>query len=548
MSTPEDELGPVLARIAGTDIYRGNAFRVAGLPSDAGTAEIRRSREEALLLSGLARPASGGGRRRDDSAPAESASVRAAYETLRDPVARLTHELLWPARSPDPDRPWTARHEEAVRVHRDAVEGEAGGPYPPGSARAARLDELWVRGLAAWAEVLATRDFWDHAKGRVAEIADPRLTTGTVRRLRERLPRHIASVTADLAVLAVSLSAPEAAEAAGAADRDGTRAAGRLVALLRESPLPAEAVSDALRTAVRAAERTLRDACSTAHAAVSAREGAGDTAGRALLERAAEPLRVVRALLGAEDAVATALEESVAVALNVCAVGHFNGNGTARTAQDLLAAAEPLAHVRRTRELIAENRAVVSRSRAAVPTGPAPDLPTALRRMCDAGKVERAAGYLRAMAAAIGYRNIELAKELRATAADRRSVAAPVRGEPFLGSVLGCGVRAQRSPGPDADGARWATYVVALLYVPLLPLATYVMDDRGVHAKVPLTFFARWARRGLFMTAPLVAAFAVFGALPGLGVTVGAVVGVMSAYTGRRKHRVETWLAWERAR
>jgi hypothetical protein len=56
MTTPEDELTSVLARISGADLYRGNAFRVTGLPATASPARIRRAREEALLTTRLTTP------------------------------------------------------------------------------------------------------------------------------------------------------------------------------------------------------------------------------------------------------------------------------------------------------------------------------------------------------------------------------------------------------------------------------------------------------------------------------------------------------------
>ncbi|MEU6854106.1 hypothetical protein ABZ901_29785, partial [Actinacidiphila alni] len=181
MTTPGDELTPVLNRLRGPDLYRNNAFRITGLPTDASAARIRRAREEALLLTRLA-PA-----RSTTAAPPEGEAVRTAYEVLRDPVARLVHELLWTW--PDGPEGTVTGHADAVEQHRAALEATEGSGTAP--------DDVWAGGLRSWATVLAGHAFWDHAKRRVADLGDPRLTTGTVRRLRDRLPRHIVAAGAE---------------------------------------------------------------------------------------------------------------------------------------------------------------------------------------------------------------------------------------------------------------------------------------------------------------------------------------------------------------
>lgn len=532
MSTPGDELAPVLARISGADLYRANAFRVTGLPADATPSRIRGAREEALLMSRLGAPAAPGAGR-TPAADGEEA-LRAAYETLRDPVARLTHELLWPEGQSAPAWGGAEEHERAARTHREAVEGEAAGPYEPGSPEAGRLDELWRRSLAGWASVLADHDFWDHARRRVGEIGDPRLTTGTVRRLRDRLPRHLASVTAELALRSAMRGRPAAA--------------GRLVALLHGSPLPERAVGEALREAVRPAETALRAACTTAREAVAAKEGDGGPAARTLLERTAEPLAVVRRLLGPDAPLTSALEEEIASALNQCAVGEFHATGRVRAPLEVLARAAEYAHVQRTRDLIDRNAEAVAHSGNAVPTGPSGELPSMLRQMCLDGKVERAAAYLRAVAGQLAARDRELAGRMQRLATDRRSVAAPVARQPFTGRFLGCGVQALRVAGPDQEGTRWVTHVLTLFWLPLLPLAAYVRDDRAVRARVPLTRRARWTRRWTLLLAPVPVMYLEVGLVAAMITLPILVVGYGSFLGKLREERVRTWVRRDQGR
>ncbi|MBD0735321.1 hypothetical protein [Streptomyces sp. CBMA29] len=574
--TDGDELSPVLNRLAGPDLYRNNAFRVTGLPTDASPSRVRRAREEALLVNRL--PAAGSGRgtgRLRDHAEAETAgtapggeAMRAAYEVLRDPVARLVHELLWIWGPEVPPAQGESGHDAAVRAHQDALEGEATGPHAPDPARARQLDALWERGLDAWATVLAGHEFWDHAKRRVADIEDPRLTTGTVRRLRERLPRHIVAAGAEVGLRAARaqaqaeaqasdspppvppprrppshapgarLAAPSAGTARPAAP-DSLAALRRIVALLHASPFPAEVVTDALREVARPAERTVRAACTTARDTVSAHEEQGGTEGTELLEHTAEPLLLVQVLLGPEGSLTAALCEEVGAALNQCAVAHYHATETTRTALFLLDRASDLARVRRTRELIEKNIDVIGHSDTAVPTGPSDELQPYLRRMAGEGKVERVAAHLRAVAPALIDK--PSGRRLLALSRDKRSVAAPVHGEPFLGSLLGCGVRPYRSEGPDAEGTLWATYAVALFWVPVLPLAMYVISDGRVCARVPLTARARWARRLVFTAALFALVWTLADPPTAVGLLVGFGVVQLFARAELRKARVRTW-------
>jgi hypothetical protein len=465
-------------------------------------------------------------------------------------VARLVHELLWlwePETSDEAGVDEVAGHDLAVRVHRQVVEAEFGGE----SGAAGLRGEAWERALAAWASVLGSHDFWDHAKRRVADIGDPRLTTGTVRRLRERLPRHIVSVTAELALRAARAEPPpeeEMVRRLGApltgaprppAPPEPKSTAQHFVALLLASPFAEEVVADALREAVRPSERTIRAAVETARVTVNATEDEGGAAGEELVARTTEPLRVVRTLLGRQGTLTAALSQEVAVQLNYCGVAHYNATSTTRTALALLHRAAELAQVRRTQELLADNIDLIGRSATAVPTGPSADLPPFLQKLALAGKVERVAAYLRAMAAV--QTDARVRTRLRAQATDRRSVAAPVHEEPFLGSLLGCGVRPHLSAGPDAEGTLWMTYTLTLLYLPVLPLAMYVTDNRGVHSRVPLSTRARWWRRALF-TALLIVFVAVVAGLPTAAGFAGVwLVGQLYFRAQLRRSRVGKW-------
>jgi hypothetical protein len=520
MSTTADELDAVLSRISGAELYRGNAFRITGLSPAATSAGIRRAREEAVLASrlGTALPVGEGGLALDP--PPGTETIRTAFETMSDPVARLIHELLWFSTGHAASWPGADAHERAVRDHCEAVEAEYAGPHQPGSAEARRLDELWKRSLAAWAGLLVDHGFWDHAKERARQIDDPRLTTGTVRRLRERLPRHIALVTAGLALRAVRLGEPAAA---------------RLVALLNESPLPEEAVDFALRETVRPAERAVRAACIAARNTVRQDGSTAAATGDEVLARTAEHLEVVRALCGADGVLMDALSDEVALVVNECAVIHDQVTERPGPALGLLARGAGLARIPRTRDLIQKNSSVLRQNALMGP----------LNAMCRKGKLERAARHLRAL---VRYASDDgLSAAAKEKAKDSRGLTASVGNPPsntitpVIGSLL-VGRRAR-----NEQGRFISTSMLTVLFIPLIPIAAFEVDDLRVYARVPLSTFTRWWRR-FVLTALVVLPVHAFAPAPYDWIGVVAVLGFVVGRLGLLQLRLRVWARQQVAR
>ncbi|MET0237988.1 MAG: hypothetical protein ABW224_25335 [Kibdelosporangium sp.] len=438
METATD-LDHVLRGISGPDLYRNNIFRVTGLPAEATAGQIRRRREEAILESRL-------------NPESDADTIRGAFETLRDPVARLTHELLWFS---------------APEQHREAVEAESRGPFAAESVEAKRLDRLWVNSLAAWALRLEAPEFWAHAKERVSQIDDPRLTTGTVRRLREQLPRHIASVTAGLAVRAASLD---------------VEAADRLSVLLDESPFPDDVVDDVLREAVRPAEREIRAACSTTRDALQAKEDQAESLADDLLAKVGRPMRVIEALQGKEADVTVALSDEIALLVNNCAIGHNRVTGTVSTALRLLELAKPMARIRGTIELIGENISVIGLN----------DLTTEMRELCDRGKVGSADRRRRALLAVLP--DGDLKDALQSIPPDDKRVGGDVHRVPQPFNIFGMGTRYVTLPRRDEPFQSTTVLMMTIFFIPLIPVSAYLTSYPRFRARIPLGRSARWWR------------------------------------------------------
>lgn len=335
------DLDDVLLPLAGLDLYRANAFRLTGLPTDATGPQIRRRRDEVAMASRLGAQLPGVG---DGPVPAETdvRRVLGAFEVLRDPVTRFVHELLW--LWPDDGSDAVAAHNDAVRAHALVLETERHGTA---------LREAWQDALTRWWQVLAYA-MPDQVWARAGVLNDPRLSGRVLGLAWDRLRLHLASVNVALAMRAIE-------------DHDDRDAADRYVRLLVESPFDYGLVERATRDAVRPVEHRIRSACTAARDADNT--GAGlDTAHRLLTETAG-PLDVVDTVLEGDDALDRALRDEVASAVNQCVVAYANAqdegwlfvrNGPAQ-ALSLLRSAVELASTPTTRARIKENAAGLER-------------------------------------------------------------------------------------------------------------------------------------------------------------------------------------------
>lgn len=326
------EVDRVLRGLQGHDLFRRNAFRVTGLAPDATPRQVRRAKEESRNAYYLPPDATG--------APlppsTDPVELRAAFEVLQDPVARLVHELLWTGTAEQDVRAGS------VRALCRALEGT--------SERGTVLTETawknWRKGLRSWAEAMRSEATWERARRRAAEIDDPRVTVGLVRTLRQRLQQHVVGVAAGIAVREARTS-------------PGT--AGRLVRDLRGAGFDTDDVARTLRTAAQPFLDEVKTACRTARSGDPARTGL--SAARTLLGTTRPPLQALGALLGKDDELARGGFDDVALTTNNCVVAYANEHAATLGADpaDLdevighLEEALALATQPRTTELVTKN-------------------------------------------------------------------------------------------------------------------------------------------------------------------------------------------------
>ncbi|WP_020666134.1 hypothetical protein [Amycolatopsis nigrescens] len=509
MRPTDTELDDVLRELTGAGMYRNNVFRMTGLPTSASPQQIRRRREEAALAAQLGMPpAAASGELPLAPAPDRDA-VNAAFESLRNPVLRLVHELLW-LRGTEDD------HDYAVRRHCGVLEGPSFSAPGRPEVDEDPLGYEWLVALQAWADVLSSEETWDWARRRVKEIGDPRLTTGTVRRLRDRLPAHIAGVSIALAVKA--------------AEEIGVEAADRHLWLLDESPFDEDMVDLVLRDAVRPAEARVHTACETADRVSLTSPQDAITAGHALLTQVRSPLRVIAGLLGADDPVTAAAHDLSARSLNLCAVSHDNLTSAGGPALTLLPKARSMARERTTIELIDKNLAVINDQ---LVTGKVEDLRVKSR-------VDKAADRLRALRR--HTTDERLRDGIDKVLADPMALRAPLTGSlPFRGSWFGWGMYLMGKRWTGDGGKFVTTHFITVFFVPVIPVAAHLRDDLYFYGKVPMSRLTRWWR----LVALLLLAFFVIGPFgdPARLLTFLAMILATAGVLAWRRQRLDKWAA-----
>ncbi|MGQ0466769.1 MAG: hypothetical protein ACT4QG_15765 [Sporichthyaceae bacterium] len=435
------DVDAVLRRIPVLALYRANLFRIAGIPTDAGTTAVRRRREELAMAArlGTAVPSPWG----ELALEPDADTIKNAFEALTAPLTRLVHETFWLTGE-------GGVHDDAIAAH----------------CRALEHDGDWDAALAAWARALDDDAFWHRLEDRAKDLDDPRVGVAHARALRVAARGRVLAPSAHLAVVA-----------AQAGDEPGVRAHLRHLA---DSPFDYRAVRVALREACAPTVDRLHDQCATVLRAATEEEAdAGLTAASALLETAPTALAVLHAVLPDDDPLPAALHDEIATAVVRAAVAHVNAGGPAAAAAPLLAGARDLARDQTARSLVDRTAGDLAEA----------EVRAVIKPWLDAGDPDGAVEVLRQWAGRT--EDHELRRRLHAMADDPRAVRAELSRTPTRSQFLGCGVRpfGRRA---EVDDTWVETRCVTVFWIPVHALASYLTDEDYVYAKVP---FSPWVRR-----------------------------------------------------
>jgi len=271
----------ILMLAAQPDLYRTNAFRISGLPIDATTRDISRQVEKIKMMEkygGIKLNASGPF---PLDPPPDSEDTREALQRLRDPERRLIDEFFWfwphTIGQSNSDKALQAlsrndiksakelwinyeamsseanvsMHNLAVVSHLLALDFEFNGDSKSLNVKDVKMrDYYWLESFKRWKILLDHEGFWSRLAARVRLLDDPRLTTGTVRRIRETLP-----------VALLFINASSAVKAAEAGNNSETK---RHLKIIKDSGFDTAVIENSLLKAVDPIRNRIKTICKAA--------------------------------------------------------------------------------------------------------------------------------------------------------------------------------------------------------------------------------------------------------------------------------------------
>jgi len=376
----DQEALALLRDSATPELYHRNGFRVLELPVDASTKDVNRRKQmvEMAATNGVALPPGPGRSFPLDPAPDEF-TVRDAVQRLGDPERRLVDEFfwfwpheqgqsksdqglqhlaqgnheraseIWSQQEANQSVSHVSTHNLAVLHHLLALQCENHARSNGTSVEEQKnIEQLWSRAFRRWQKLLGEEGFWSRLTARVREFADPRLTAGTVRRLRSALPAALLSINARLALEAVEQGKKDSAA--------------RLVEVIRQSGFPEDAIKDGFRQAVEPVRARIKALCKAAENSAESDPVHADKACRQLLDNAIPLLDGLDCLLPAGDPTRDVAHDDVAEQALRCQVAFAKKTHNWRVSVELLESAAVVASSDSVSKKLKENLETVRKN------------------------------------------------------------------------------------------------------------------------------------------------------------------------------------------
>lgn len=366
----------ILLSAALPDLFLKNAFRVTGLAVEATAGDIARQAEK-LRMAGKY-----GGTRFPSPLPLmpppDADQIREAVDRLRDPERRLVDEFfwfwphklggsrddealsalcrgevehaagIWERQESNQSVSNVSMHNLAVLMHARALDlelqdGNSGDIDP------LKREELWESAYLRWVVLLDDEAFWSRLTARIRALDDPRLTTGTARRMRTSLPLALLLINAQLAM--------RSAEAGNAGD------AKQHLGIMKASGFGETVMQEALRRAVQPIRDRIKTLCRAADKETDVHPERGDEVTEQLLAQTVPLLAILDLLLPAGSPPRDGAHDEVAVVGLRCQIGFGNKTRKWKKSVALLEALLPIAASTSARSRIEENLVIVRTNR-----------------------------------------------------------------------------------------------------------------------------------------------------------------------------------------
>jgi len=362
----------VLLEAATPELYRQNAFRITGLPITVGMGEVKR-RAQSLSRAkrlGLNAPPGNGGYLPLQPPPDED-TVGRAVQRLHGPESRLIDEFFWfwpeqprlfedgalehlrGNRINEALRLWL-RHEQegsearvsthnlAVLCHLAALDIEHKMATRGVSDEKCRArDVFWQEAFRRWGRLLKDEWFWSRLTARIRQLDDPRLTTGTARRIRKTLPKAILLINARLAVRA--------------AEKGDRLAVERHLGLVRALGVGEELVEEVVREVLQPAREQVKMLCASARDRTEQNARGADQVVWKFLEGAWSLLATIDLVMPDGHAVRDNAHNEIAATARDCLVVYGNETEDWKQCLRLAEACLPLSEQTQVRQLFEED-------------------------------------------------------------------------------------------------------------------------------------------------------------------------------------------------
>lgn len=337
------EWNETLLKMATPNIYRINAFRILNLSVTASPKEISaRARQldlkdkygvnEQQIIGDFFL-----------SSAQDSHSRREAQQRLLDPELRFIDEFfwfwplsfdstidsdealiairegkisaalsIWERRELEGSEANVSKHNLAVLYHAMALDIEHT-ESKENQVSAERIEEkraYWDKSFSRWHTLLNDEGFWKRVRQRIGLLDDPRLTSGTVHRIREGLPAALLSINAQLAVEAVEMN--------------DTSDALYHLKLIRESGFDDKIIDEAIHRATVPIRDRLRAICTHAGGKTGSAPEHDDTLAEELIKDASPSLQALDLLLPEGDDTRESAHDEVALQIRSCLLSYCN--------------------------------------------------------------------------------------------------------------------------------------------------------------------------------------------------------------------------------
>ena len=376
----EDSKDEILLNMARPDIYRINAFRILGLPATASRKESHSHLRRLEIAEKFGNTIQIERGILSLTPPPDTDARQAAAQRLNDPEQRLVDELFWfwpfsLGVSADMDDALVAmrggdfsgavslwkRHEEqsseanvsmhnlAIMYHALALDLEYVQEMQTLSKRQIQQkQEYWEQAFPRWQILLNHEGFWHRLTARIRELDDPRLTTGTARRIREGLPLALLSINAALAI-----------RAAQKKKKDGVS---YHIGLMRNSGFDEAVVDEALRRAVAPIRDRVKLICTAAKTETEKSPRFGDKVARGVVQQTAQLLSVLDMLLPKGHPSHEVAHDEVALYILRSQIAFAGKTGNWRVSLELLQQAVKIAVAASVRQRIEESIEIVKKN------------------------------------------------------------------------------------------------------------------------------------------------------------------------------------------